>query len=66
MEGGHLGLGSMALTALKESEGPRACQVAAQRQMSLQPPTQLFPMGPLLVSKLGPGASPEAQFKSTL
>lgn len=33
MEGGHLGLGSVALTALKESEGPWACQKAAPRLM---------------------------------
>lgn len=48
MEGGHLGLGSVALTALKGSEGPWACQKAAPRLMSLQLPTQLFPTRPLL------------------
>lgn len=52
MEGGHLGLGSVALTALKESEGPWGCQKAAPRLMSLQLPKQLLPTGPSLCPNL--------------
>lgn len=65
MERGHLGPGSAALTALKEREGPVTRQGAALQPMSLPAPTQPLPIGLLLVSKLGPGAFPEAQLKRT-
>jgi hypothetical protein len=66
IEGGHLGLGSMSLIALRESEGSVACQERPPGLTASQPPHTTLSNGAFACVQLGPGAFPEAQFKRTL